>query len=51
MMWLDGEDNSEETEDGEEWADSSPESRFLNLKFKNDKSSVYIILYQPVCRD
>jgi len=54
MMWLDGEDNSEETEDGEEWSDSSPESRFENY-FSSSRSKitnlVYIILYQPVCRD
>lgn len=54
MMWLDGEDNSEETEDGEEWSDSSPESRFEKY-FSSSRSKisnlVYIILYQPVCRD
>lgn len=30
-MWLDGEENSEETEDGKEWSDSSPESRFQTI--------------------
>ena len=30
-MWLDGEENFEETEDGKEWSDSSPESRFQTI--------------------
>ena len=54
MMWLDGEDNSEETEDGEEWSDSSPESRFENYfsssRPKNEKSSVYNTLSTGMSR-
>ena len=53
MMWLDGEDNSEETEDGKEWSDSSPESRFQTIsqvQGPKTKSSEFDFINRS-CRD